>query len=420
MDFKGVYVNRLQIYVEAMSYRDFRTMWIASFSAGAAAWALIVARGWLIYEISDSSMWVGIVTFAAMVPRVLVTPFTGYLSDKFDRRSVVAFMFGINIVHNLLLGTLVLIGTIDIWVLVVLAFINGSARAAMMPASQALIPNLVPDRLLLNGIALNQAAGHGSRLLGPAAIAPLISTVGSDAAFFLCSGFYIFGFLQVLRIKTESTGSIDPYKSFVANLIAGLVYVYRTPYLIAIILLALLHCGLTMSFESLLPVLSRQRLGAEGEGFAFLMMAVGTGALISVLLLAGIRSEIHKARLFFILGILSGCSPLILAFATGIWSAFAGSVFMGFSQAGFMTITHTMIQAIVPDAIRGRVGAIYSVHVGGMMAVANLFNGGMADYFEASLLLAIGGVIFVAVMIGSLYFGVFRQLYLIGPKMKML
>ena len=68
MDFKGVYVNRLQIYVEAMSYRDFRTMWIASFSAGAAAWALIVARGWLIYEISDSSMWVGIVTFAAMVP----------------------------------------------------------------------------------------------------------------------------------------------------------------------------------------------------------------------------------------------------------------------------------------------------------------------------------------------------------------
>ena len=63
--------------------------------------------------------------------------------------------------HNLLLGTLVLIGTIDIWVLVVLAFINGSARAAMMPASQALIPNLVPDRLLLNGIALNQAAGHG-------------------------------------------------------------------------------------------------------------------------------------------------------------------------------------------------------------------------------------------------------------------
>ena len=244
MDFKDVYVNRLQIYVEALSYRDFRTMWIASFSAGAAAWALIVARGWLIYEISDSSMWVGIVTFAAMVPRVLVTPFTGYLSDKFDRRSVVAFMFGINIVHNLLLGTLVLIGTIDIWVLVVLAFINGSARAAMMPASQALIPNLVPGRLLLNGIALNQAAGHGSRLLGPAAIAPLISTVGSDAAFFLCSGFYIFGFLQVLRIKTESTGSIDPNKSFVANLIAGLVYVYRTPYLIAIIMLANLHCGL--------------------------------------------------------------------------------------------------------------------------------------------------------------------------------
>ena len=159
-------LRRLPTHLEALSHRDFVTLWTASMSAGAAAWALIIARGWLVWADTESSLWVGLVTFAAMVPRVLVTPLTGYLSDRFDRRVVVAAMFAINMVHNVVLGVLVLADLTPVWVLVLLAFVNGSARAAMMPASQALIPNLVPRRLLLNAIALNQAAGHGSRLLG--------------------------------------------------------------------------------------------------------------------------------------------------------------------------------------------------------------------------------------------------------------
>ncbi len=122
-------------------------------SSGAAAWALIVARGWLAYQISDSSLLVGIVTFAAMIPRVLVTPFTGYVSDRFDRRTVLASMFAVNMVHNLVLAVLVLFGDIEAWMLIVLSLVNGSARAAQMPAGQALIPNLVPRHLLLNGVA---------------------------------------------------------------------------------------------------------------------------------------------------------------------------------------------------------------------------------------------------------------------------
>ena len=145
-------------------------MWSASVFAGAASWALIVARGSLVYTISDSSMLVGLVTFAAMAPRVIVTPIRGYLSDRFDRRSVMAAMFGASVTHNLVLAILALTGTIDTWMLVALALVDGSARAAQVPATQALIPNLVPKRLLLNAVALHQAAGQGSRVLGPAVI----------------------------------------------------------------------------------------------------------------------------------------------------------------------------------------------------------------------------------------------------------
>ena len=401
-------------YLAALAYTDYRTLWTANLSSGAAAWALIVARGWLVFELSDSSLWVGVVTFAAMIPRVLVTPFTGYLADRLDRRKVLASMFAVNLVHNLVLAIVVMLGNVEIWHLVVLSFVNGSARAAQMPASQALIPNLVPRQLLLNAIALNQATMNGSRLVGPAAIAPLLATTGAEGAFFLCTVFYAISLVQSLRITTASTGKIDTRRGFVSNMTDGLVYVYRTPVLRAIVLLALFHCGLTMSFESLLPVLSRQALGAEGAGFSYLMMAVGAGALIAVFLIAGIRSEVSKGRLFLNLGVLSGLTPAILAASQNMPMALFSAAAMGASQAGFMTITHTMIQAVTPDGVRGRVGAVYSVHIGGMMASANLVNGTLADTVNAPMLLLVGGGLFIGIMFISWQRVTLRRIYTRG------
>ena len=401
-------------YLPALSYHDYRAIWTANMSAAAASWALIVARGWLVYEISDSSLWVGVVTFAAMIPRMLVTPFTGYLSDRFNRRNVLAVMFALNLAHNLALGIIVLTGTIQIWHLVVLSLFNGSARAAQMPAAQALMPNLVPKRLLLNAIALNQATNQGSRLIGPAMIAPLLATTGVESAFFLCTGFYAISLIQVLRIRTVSKGAIDMSKKLVTNLAEGFRYVYKTPLMRAITIMALFHCGLTMSFESLLPVLSREQLNAEGAGFSYIMMAVGAGALVSAMTLAGIRKEATRGRLFLYMGLLSGVTPIILGLSFNMPMALAAAAGMGASQAGFMTITHTMIQSIVPDGIRGRVAGIYSMHVGGMMASVNLINGGLADYVNAPVLLAVGGVIFIVIMFLSLKRVTIRQIYARG------
>ena len=417
-------------YLAALDYGDFQTLWTANFFAGAAAWALIVARGWIVYEFSDSSLlWVGVVTFAAMIPRVLVSPFTGYLSDRFDRRTVLRAMFAINLVHNLVLGLLMLSGSAEIWHIVILSLVNGSARAAQMPAGQALIPNLVPRSLLLNAIALNQATMHGSRLLGPLAIIPLQATTGATGAIFLCAGFYAVSLIQTLRLRTASTGSIDKRQSFARNFAAGAVYVYKTPILFSIVIMAIFHCGLVMSFESLLPGLSTKLLATEGEstggfllfltqllnesgaGFSILMMAVGAGALTSSMILAGISSDITKGRLFFAFGAASGVSSLLLGVSPNLLTALPSAIFLGFSSAAFMTLTHTMIQTIVPDGVRGRVGAIYSVHIGGMMASLNLINGLLADFVGAPLILMVTGLIFALVVVVSWQFVTMRLIY---------
>ena len=400
-------------FLASLAFRDYRTLWTANLSAGAAAWALIVARGLLVYQLADTnqSLWVGVVTFGAMIPRVVVSPFTGYLSDRFDRRAVLASMFALNLGHTLFLGVLVLTGNAEIWHVVVLAVVNGSFRAAQMPAGQALLPNLIPRRLLLNGIALSQATMQGSRLLGPAAIAPLLVLVGPSGAFFLCAGFYAISLIQTLRIRTASTGNIDKNQSFLENLAAGAVYVYKTPNLRAIVFLALFHCGLTMSFESLLPVLSSEKLNMGNAGFAYFMMAVGAGALVSSLTLAGIQSEVTRGRLFLYLGLFSGATPIVLGMSSSIPMALVGAVLMGVSQAAFMTLTHTMIQSIVSDNVRGRVGGIYSVHIGGMMATANLFNAALADRLNAPVLLIGGGLTFIAVMLISWQYRSLRNIY---------
>ena len=177
----------------------------------------------------------------------------------------------------------------------------------------------------------------------------------------------------------------------------------------------LFHCGLTMSFESLLPVLSRQQLNAQSAAsFNYMMMAVGAGALVSAIFLAGVRDQQTRGRMFLYLGVLSGVAPSMLAISNNVPLALLSTALLGASTAGFMTLTHTMIQSMIPDGIRGRIAGVYSIHIGGTMASVNLLNGGLADYINAPLILAVGGVFFILIMAFSMKSVSLRDIYFRG------
>jgi hypothetical protein len=211
---------------------------------------------------------------------------------------------------------------------------------------------------------------------------------------------------------------------------AGAVYMYQNLTLRAIVLLTLFHCGLTMSFESMLPVLSKDLFGSEGVGVSVLMMGVGAGALLTSIFLAGLRHAAARGRLLWVLGLISGVAPCVLAVSTtvsmvvsighdrgvfmGASLAMIGVFAMGASQSGYMTLTHTMIQTVVPDWVRGRIGGVYSMHIGGTMALVNLLNGALADLISAPVLLIVGGVAFVVMMLMSWQYVTLRQLYTQG------
>ena len=404
-------------FLIALQYQDYRTLWTANVCAGSAAWALIVARGWLAFEITDSSLWVGMVTFAAMVPRFFATPLIGFLADKLDRQTLLSWTYFFNFSHNVVLALLVMTGLVGPWLLVVLAMTNGTLRSGQMTTTQALIPNLLPRENLLNAIALNQATQQGSRLVGALAIAPLLGFFSGnlELAFWLCSVLYGVGMLQTMRIKTRSTGVVDRKQGVVQNFLAGFKYVYSTPLLLAMVMIVLAHCAFTMSYESMLPAISQQKLDSGGVGVSYLLAGVGVGALFSSVFLAGIRSESNRGKLFLLFGFTSGVGPILLALSTSRELSIAATVVMGINQAGFMTISHTIIQTIIPDWVRGRVAGVYSMHVGGSMAVANLGNGAFSDMFNASNVMFVGGVLFLGAIFLSLSSGSLRGLYFHRP-----
>jgi len=393
-------------------------MWLAGLFAGSSHWALIVIRGWVVYQISDSSMLVGLVTFSAMIPMVLVNPFIGYLADKFQRRRILQFMFFINFIHNLVLAILYFMDLIVPWHLVILAFIQGTARASQMPSGQALVPNIVPKENLLNAVALNMSTVHATRLLGPLAIMPFLSYFGkndstlsgTDIAFFICTGFYALSFIFALMIKNPSTGKVDS-ESFIEGFTEGIKFVHTNKPIFIVIGITTLHCMLTMSFESVLPFFSVNKLGEEGLAVSFLMMFVGVGSLIASLFLAGASDEKLKGKTFYIFALMSGIAPIILGTSTNLYLSLLATMLMGIGQAGFMIISHTIIQLISPDYARGRIAGIYAMYAGGSMALFNFINGFTADFIDPGFSIAAQGILFTLIVIFTKNEEVLRSIY---------
>ena len=393
----------------ALAYEDFRALWTANAFAQAAAWGLIVTRGWLIYQETESSFLVGVATFAALGPQFIVPPIIGVLADRMDRRTILSWTYGVNSVQNGLLAVLALTGALEIWMLIALSVVNGVARSAQMPTSQAMSASLVPKEKLLNALSLQASTQHGSRLIGPGLVTPLLAIAGAPAGFIVCTVFYLIGWVKVLGI-TPRAPERSIQESFVANFVGGLTYVYSRPVLRFILVLVFFHCGLTMAFESLLPTFSHERLNAE-QGFGTLLMGVGAGSFVASVFVSGIQTSKARGNVMILMGIASGLGQVLLSLTTSLVLAFGAAMIMGGAQAAFMTMGQAVTQSIAADEYRGRIASINTFSLGGIMATMNLTNGTLGDYFGAQALLFAEGMIFVSIMVVSFFLFTGRRVY---------
>ncbi len=434
-------------FLAALVFRDFRFMALSALCSSSGAWALIVARGAWVYSIPElqgtQGLWVGLITFSAMSPRFFATPFIGYLADKMTRKTLLQWVYALQIAQASVMAVFVMVGVSNPWYVVALAVINGTLRSTQMTAAQSLTPNLVDRERLPNAVALNQAMQQGSRAVGPAILLAISVTVGSAAifqsggvsfslrelvvtmgtsavVFWACAAFYLVALVSALNIRTVSSGVINRSRSFWSNAAAGFRYAYTTPLIFGILLMAVAHCVLVMSFESMLPPLALEKLSSDGITFNendvyALMAALGIGALFSSVFVGGIINDATRGRVFLLLGFTSSLTPIGMGLSSQTGISVIAAVLMGLGTSGFMTITHTVIQTVVPDEIRGRVSSAYSMHIGGSMAFANLLYGRLADFWSAGTVMAVAGAAFTLVVVGTVVAsGFWRDIYFRG------
>ena len=382
----------------ALQYPEFRRLWTANATSQAASWALIVTRGWFIYRESESTLLVGLATFAAMGPMLIVPPIIGVLADRFDRRRILSMAYAADAAQSGALMLLALTGVIEVWMVIALSLVNGIARSTQIPTSQALAATLVPPDKLLNALALNASTQHGSRLFGPGIVTPLLAVVGAPAAFLVSFVLYLVALSQARAMQPQPplprSGA-----GFIGDFVGGLNYMYERPVLRLMLIILVCHCGLTMAFESLLPSFAHNNLRAGDEGFGSLMMGVGSGALVASILVSGLQTHRGRGNALIIAGLLSGLGQVVLALSTTLVVAVFAAAIMGGAQAAFMTMGQAVTQSIAVDEYRGRVASINAFSLGGIMATMNLFNGSIAEVFGAQSLLLIDGILFTAVVL---------------------
>jgi MFS family permease len=393
----------------SLRHPGFRILWLGMVTGGISQWAMTVGRAWLVFELSDSAFAVAVVTFSGFFGTFVMVPFGGILADRLDRRALLFSSMIAPMVANLLLAAVTVTGVVEVWQVFFLSLIASFGRAMGQPASRALTPNLVPPEDLLNAVSLRNAAMRGPRVFGPLIAAPLLAGVGAEGVFLFSAVLYSIAASMILRLpKVGSPRPVGATSTIASEFKEGFRYVTRVSPVNLMVAFVATHCAMTMSFDSLLPSLSREELGGDEALFSYLFMAVGAGGLIATLSIASIRESSARGRALLATALLSGLSLVIVALSQSPAAALIGLLLAGGSQAAFMSMSEVLLLEVVPDRLRGRAMGVYTMNNAGMMAVFALVNGYFADLWHVQGVLLVLGLSFTLLTMAT--FGVSGRL----------
>ena len=389
----------------SLKYQDFRMTWISNMLSGCSYWTFSVGLSWLILHETGNSTNVGIVIFASMLPFLLVSPFAGYISDKYDRKSVAFLMYLCNSLFCFILFIFSLLNFYPLLLVISIAFILGVFRTIQEPTVSSLIPNQVPKENLLNAITLNAATRHGSRFFGLLIGTPFIGLNILNGGQFLLLFSFLFQIIStyfIFKIKTKSVGESSLDEDIFSSIFKGIKYIYTNGLIFLIILTVAFHCAFVMSYESIMPIFSNEGLNDNtGKFLGYLIMMFGAGSIVGNLMLSNANNNRIKSKYFVISAFGSGIFPMMLSFAGFLNGDLVITIslsiifLIGACQSSFMSLTTTMIQKVIPDGIRGRIMSLYLLHAGGIMAFGNLILGNMADIFGYAWLFRLTGIAFL-------------------------
>ncbi len=363
----------------ALHYRNFTLLWSGLIVSNMGTWMQNVANGWLVLQLTNSPLWLGLLGLSFAVPMIILPPLAGPVVDRVHRVRLLFFTQSMQAVTALALALLTWLGRIQTWHILLASFVGAALLAFDNPARQALIPDLVEPRDLLNALSLNSATYTGAALVGPALAGAMLGPLGAGTLFFINAISFlavIFALAAMKDVRTHSGGQHGPlHHSFWA----GLSYAWRSRMIVALLGLSALGGIFGRSYQNLLPIFGRDIWHAGAEGYGLLLASAGGGALVGAFALASFRRWHHQGAVMLASGFLFSFSLIAFAVSPSIWFGLALLFVTGITSTVFATIISTFIQFSVPNELRGRIMSLYTVTLIGLPSLGALGSGALAE-----------------------------------------
>jgi len=397
--------SRLPEALRALRHRNFQLFFAGQLVSLTGTWMQSVAQSWLVYRLTGSAVLLGSVGFASQIPVFLLAAFGGAIADRRAKHRILILTQTFSMLLATTLAALTLSGRIQVWHVFVIAALLGIVNAFDIPTRQAFTVEMVGKSDLMNAIALNSSMFNAARIVGPAVAGILVATIGEGWCSAANAASYTAVISGLLMMHVAPRVKLFAKGSALSGIREGFRFVAMTAPVRALLLLLGLVSLMGMPYAVLMPIFAREILGGGASSLGMLMGASGVGALAGAVTLAmrgrgrgvrGLGRWVASASAGF------GASIILFAMSRSFWLSAVLLVPAGFSMMVQMASSNTLVQAMVPDALRGRVMAVYSMMFMGMAPFGALLAGTIATHLGAPTTVIIGGV---ACIVGA---GVFR------------
>ena len=378
----------------ALRHRNFRLFFGGQLTSLTGTWMQTVAQSWLVLKLTDSSMMLGLVSFASYLPILIVALFAGVVVDHTDRRRLITVAQVLLMLSAFVLAALTWAGVVRVGYVIALAAFNGVVSSFDLPGRQAFVVEMVGIEDLPNAIALNSMIFNGARTIGQAVAGVMIAVAGTAMCFFLNGVSYLAVIWSLMAMRLPRHVARPSGPGMWRQLSEGMIYVWRHRPTFYLLLTVAIVTGFGLQYGVLVPIFARDVLHGGAGAYGFLMAAQGIGAVLGAVSMASRSGNARKLRENLFWGLaFTGAAIVVFGLSRWMWLSLLAQMVSGAGLINFMATTNTILQLFVSDQLRGRVMSFYTLSFIGLAPLGALMVGYAGDYRSPQAAVVICGVI---------------------------
>ena len=379
--------------LRALNHRDFRIVFAGQSVALVGMWMQQVAQAWLVLQLTNSPLKLGLIGTLNFAPALLLSLVAGAVADRVPKRRLLVITQSVMAVQALTLGALIVTGHIAYWHVCVMGLLWGVANTLDLPTRQSFVLELVGRADLANAVALNAAAFNAARVVGPAVAGLLIAAVGVAPAFFINGASFLLVIPALLAVRTRGLSLRRGSTTIGDEVREGLRYALRTPRILIVLSILGVVAITVFNFSVYVPLLARDVLGRGPDGLGFLMASLGVGAVAGALSLAMVGDRSPSVTMLFVAGFVSCGGLLVMSVVRHFGIATVGLFILGYTSIIVVAGCNAILQLTAPDELRGRVMSLHTFVFGGVFPVGVFFVGFISEHWGVPTAFAAGGII---------------------------